>query len=153
VDARADDGPAGSERAERGHHQLARRREHDCRVELLGEHVGSASPLRAEAAGEIARPLVAASDGKHPLPLMGRDLADDVSRAAEAVEPDPLAVAAEAQRPVADQPGAEERRQMGGRSLVRQCEAVALVSDCALRVPTVARVTRELRSFAEVLAA
>ena len=42
--------------------------------------------------------------------LVHGDLADDVGRGTEAVEPEPLGVAAQPQRPVADQPGAQQRR-------------------------------------------
>jgi hypothetical protein len=41
-----------------------------------------------------------------------RNLDDDVRRGAESVEADPLGVAGEAQRAVADQAGAEERRDL-----------------------------------------
>ena len=42
--------------------------------------------------------------------LVARDLGHDVRRGAEPVDPEPRAVAGEPQRPVADQPGAQQRR-------------------------------------------
>ena len=84
---------------------------------------------------------------------MARDLAHDVRRRAETVETDAFAVACEFQRPVADEPGAEERRRP--RCVVARGErrAVALVGHDELRVAAVAVVAGEAGAIAEVLAA
>ena len=91
--------------------QLADGREDDDGVELLGragERV--ARPGRAELAGERLRLVVTRARSREDLAsLRDRDLADDVRGRAEAVQADPLRVAGEAQRPVADEAGAEQR--------------------------------------------
>ena len=74
---------------------------------------------------------------------MDRHLADDVRSGAEAVDPDALGVAGEAQRPVADQPGAQERRRLEVLVAVGEREAVALVGHRALGVAAVEVVARE----------
>jgi len=48
------------------------------------------------------------------------NLGDDVRRGAEAVEPEPLGIAREAERAVADQAGAEKRRRLQFVVLVRE---------------------------------
>src|SRR5207249_90524 len=78
---------------------------------------------------------------------------DDVAGGAEAVEAQPLSVAAEAQRPIADQTGAEERRSLEVLEAGRDGEAVALVRYRQLGVAAVELITREARPFAEVLPA
>ena len=84
---------------------------------------------------------------------MARDLRDDVRRCAEAVQPEPLGVAGEPQRAIADQTGAEEGRAADREEVRRQRIAVALVRERVLGVAAVAVVTRELRAVAEVLLA
>ena len=77
-------------------------------------------PLGAELARERLPLLVAlAGEGEDPPALVDGDLAEDVGGGAEAVEADPLGVADQAQRPVADQPGAEQRRRLLVRIGVR----------------------------------
>ena len=84
---------------------------------------------------------------------MPRDLDDDVGGGAEAVEPEPFGVAGQAERAVADEPGAEERRGLQVVVLLRDREAVALVGHDPLRVAAVEVVAREAGRLAEVLAA
>ena len=55
--------------------------------------------------------------------LVDGDLAEDVGGGAEAVEADPLGIADQAQRPVADQPGAEQRRRLHVRVALGDREA------------------------------
>jgi len=64
-----------------------------------------------------------------------------------------LCVAREAKRPVADQPGAEERRGLDVRVPLRDREAEARVGDRVLGVAAVEVVAGEARSVAEVLPA
>ncbi len=73
----------------------------------------AASPAQigAERARERLRLVVAgARDREDVTALRNRHLADDVRGGAETVEPERLRVAREPERPVADQPGAEQRR-------------------------------------------
>ena len=94
-----------------------------------------------------------AGEGEDPPALVDGDLAEDVSGGAEAVEPDPLGVADQAQRPVADQPGAEQRRRLHVRVALGDREAEALVGDRQLGVAAVDVVAGEAGAVAEVLAA
>ena len=82
---------------------------------------------------------------------MAGDLRDDVGRGAEAVEPEPLGVAGEAQRAVADQARAEQRRRLEIRIARREREAEALVGDDLLGVAAVEVVPGEACPVAEVL--
>src|SRR5205085_5878434 len=85
-------------------------------------------------------------------PLVPRHLRHDVRGRAEAVEAEPLRVARRAQRAVADQPRAEERRRLLVRVALWDREAEALVGDGVLRVAAVEVVAGEARRVAEVLA-
>ena len=96
--------------------------------------------------------VAGARDREHAPALGGGDLADDVGRAAEAVEPEPLGVAAHPQRAVADQPRAEQRRRLEVRVAAGERQAVALVGDRELGVATVELIAGEARALAEVLA-
>jgi hypothetical protein len=80
-----------------------------------------------------------------------RHLADHVGRGAEPVQPKPLAVAGQAQRPVADQPGAQERRGLQVRIAVGQREAEALVRNRVLGVAAVDVAPGEARALTQVL--
>ena len=73
-------------------------------------------------------------------------------RRAEAVEPEPLAVAGQPQRAVADQPAAQQRRELQRSPSLGQLEAEALVGDRPLRVAAVDVAAREARPHAQVLA-
>ena len=68
-----------------------------------------------------------AGKGEDAAALVYRDLAEDVGGGAEAVEADPLGIAVPAQRPVADQPGAEQRRRLLIRIGLGDRETEALV--------------------------
>ena len=108
---------------------------------------------RARARTPAPRASSARREREHAPALVPRDLRDDVRRGAEAVEPEPLGVAGHAQRAVADQPGAQERRRLLVRVAVGDREAEALVGDRELRVAAVEVVAGEPRAVAEVLAA
>ena len=72
-----------------------------------------ARPLAAELERERRGRVVSRPDeAEHAPPFVSRHLDDDVRRGAEAVEPEPLGVAREPERAVADQPGAEEGRRL-----------------------------------------
>ena len=100
---------------ERRRHELPRRGEHDRGVELLRRGPeGVSGPLRAERARELLRHgVLGTREGEDTPALVARHLADDVRRGAEPVEAEPLGVAGETERAIADQPGAEERRRLG----------------------------------------
>ena len=82
---------------------------------------------------------------------MERDLHDDVRRRAEPVETEPLGVAREPKRPVADQAGAQQRCDLEIGVLLGQPEAEALVGDGVFGEPAVPVVAGELRPVAEIL--
>ena len=154
VDAGADHPGALRACPQRRRHQGADRGEDDRAVELLRRRLlGRARPVRAELAGELLRLLVAgAGEGEDPPSLVNRNLAEDVGGGAEPVEADALGVADQAQRPVADQAGAEQRRRLLVGLAVGDREAVALVGDGELRVAAVDVVAGEAGPVAEVLA-
>ena len=103
-----------------------------------GRLVGAAGPVGAEAAGEGLALLVAGlGEGEDAPALVFRHLADDVRRGAEAVEAEALGVAGQAQRAVADQPGAEQRRRLQVGEALGYREAEALVGDGVLGVAAV----------------
>ena len=88
------------------------------------------------------RLLVArAREGEHAPPLVERHLGDDVRRGAEAVDAEPLGVAGQPQRAVADQAGAQERRRLDVVVAVR-----AAGSRSARRPPRARRSRRRCRS-------
>ncbi len=109
--------PARRERAQRQRHERADGGEDDRRVERLRRQLlGGARPLRAELPRERLRGLVAgAGEGEHLAPLPAGDLGEDVGGGAEAVQAQAGSVAAHAQRAVADQAGAQQRRSLGAR--------------------------------------
>src|SRR5262249_58419005 len=83
--------------------------------------------------------------------LMAQDLGDEVRGGAEAVEADALRVAGETQRPVADQPGAEERGCLGVAERGRQREHEARIGHGVLGVAPVALVAGEAGIGTEIL--
>ena len=85
-------------------------------------------------------------------PLRDRDLRDQVRRRAEAVESDARGVAGHAQRAVADQSRAQQRRGVHVIDACGQREAVVGAGNGVLRIAAVARVAGELRRVAEVFA-
>ena len=125
------------------------------RVQLLGRRAERvAGPLGAERAGERLRlGVVGAGEGEHAPALVARHLADDVRGRPEAVEAEALGVPRQPQRPVPDQPRAQQRRGLEVGIVVRDREAEALVRHGQLGVAAVARVAREDRPVAQVLAA
>ena len=84
---------------------------------------------------------------------MARDLRDDVHGGAEAVETEPLAVARQAQRPISNQPRAEERSRVKVGVAIGQGKAKALVGNRILGVAAVEVVAGELRAVAKILLA
>src|SRR5919204_145419 len=93
-----------------------------------------------------------ASECEHARALMARDLRHDVRRGAEAVEAEPFGITRQPQGPVADQPGAEQRRRLQVRVALRDRDAEALVGGGELRVAAVPVVAGEASLVAEVLA-
>src|SRR5205807_463882 len=92
-----------------------------------------------------------AREREHAPPLEHRDLADHVRRRSEPVQPEPLRVAGEAQRPEADQPAAQKRRGLMIRNAVGDREAEALVRDRQLGEAAVDVPARKARPDAQVL--
>ena len=132
--------PAAPHRAQRRGHELADGGEDDRRVELLGRGPQRvARPLAAELQREGLRGVVVgAREGEDAPALVQRDLADDVRAGAEAVEPEALRVAGHAQRAVADEPRAQQRRGLEVAEALGQREGVARVGHGARRVAAVA---------------
>ena len=78
---------------------------------------GRSSELPVQAAPSSRANACASSsparrEGVHLPALVSCDLSDDVGGGAEAVDPEPLALAGHAQRAIADQPGAQQRRRL-----------------------------------------
>ena len=124
-------------------------------VELLGRRAERvAGPLRAELQGEgLGRLVVGAREREHAPALVDRHLADDVRRRAEAVDARGARRRRRAAGPVADQPGAQERRAWKVLVALGEREAEALVGHRALGVAAVEVVAGEAGAVAEVLAA
>ena len=154
-DLRADHDAPRRDRPQRERHQRTGRREHDRGVERLRRHLGRpAGPLGAEVprerlGGDVARTC----EREDPPALVPRDLREDVGRAAEPDDPEPLGVAGEPQGAVPDQPGAQQRRRLAIGERVRHGEAEARVGDGELRVPARQLIPGEARVRAEVLPA
>src|SRR5215831_2680801 len=155
MDARADHDAGLPDGTECRRYELPDRREDDRGVELLRRRlVGAPRPLRSEPPRErLSLRISWACEREHAAPLVERDLDDDVRRRTEAVQAEALGVARECERAVADQAGAEQRRELEvGRSLGKR-EAEALVRHGELGVAAVPVVAGELRVIAEVLEA
>ena len=110
----------------------------------------SAPRLRANACVGVVAGL---REREHAAALVAGDLRDDVRRRAEPVQPEPLGVSGEPERPVADQPGAEERGGLDVAVAVGDRQAEALVGDRQLGVAAVEVVAGEAGAVAEVLTA
>ena len=103
-----------------------------------------AGPARPEAAREGLRLRVAgAGEGVHLASLEVRHLRDEVRRRAETVQADSPRVTGEAQRAVADEAGAEQRRCLDGDSVVGERQAVRRSRQCGLREPAIDRISRK----------
>src|SRR5581483_380201 len=88
-----------------------------------------------EVEGEAAGGLVARANESIDLTaLVAGDLRHDVRGGAEAVEPEPVRIAGHAQRTVADEPGAEQRRRIDGGVRRGNGEAKARVGDGVLGI-------------------
>ncbi len=154
-DLRADHDAPRRDRPQRERHQRTGRREHDRCVERLRRQLGRpAGPLGAELprerlGGDVAR----TREREDPPALVPRDLREDVRRAAEPDDPEPLRVAGEPQGAVPDQPGAQQRRRLDIGERVREGEAEARVRDGEFRVPARQLIPGEARVRAEVLPA
>jgi hypothetical protein len=153
VDAGADDRRPLRGGAQRRRDERPDRGEDDrCLEQLRRSLAGAPRPLCAERARERLSLLVAvAGEGEDAPALMHGDLADDVGRRAEAIEAEALRVPGEAQRPVPDHPGAEQRRDLLVRMGLRKREGEALVGARQLGVAAVAVVPGEAGAVAEVL--
>ena len=116
--------------------------------------VGAARPVRAEILGETLRgPVARPREGVDLAALVPRHLRHDVRRRAETVDAEMLRLAGHAQRAVADQPGAEQRRGLDVGVEVRDREDEAGIRQRVVRIAAVEGVAGESREVAEVLAA
>jgi len=155
VDSRAHHRAAAHRVAKRLGQEATVRGEDDRRLERLGRLGGRiASPGDAQPAGEgLSLNVAGPGEGEHPSALVACDLRDDVRRRAEAVEPDRAGVPRHAQRAVADQAGAEQRRGLRIGGARRQGEAEPGIGDRVLRESTVDVEAGESGPLAEVLPA
>src|SRR5207245_2104748 len=95
--------------------------------------LGCARPDGAQLAGELLCALIAGtSERVYPPSLPATHLGEDVRRVPEAVEAHAAGVPAQAQRPVADQPGAHQRRCLLAGVAVGDLKAEPRVGDRVL---------------------
>ena len=155
MDTGAHHGASLDQHAQRGGHELAGRSEDDRGVEFLGRSAARlARPRGAEFAREILRPFIArARESEHAATLVAGDLADDVRRGAEAIEPEPLRIGGHPQRAIADQPGAQQRCRLQVGIPIGDREAIAAVGDDELGEAPVTVGAGEASLVAEVLSA
>ncbi len=155
VDPGADDRATGRQRLQCRRDELARGREDDRRIELLGRRLIRRSRVRgAELARELLSPGVArAGERIHLTALVDGDLADLVRGRAEPVQTEPRAVPGEPQGPVADQPAAQQRRRLDVRDRLGDLQAEALVGDGQLGKAAVDVAAGEAGRDAQVLTA
>ena len=154
MDSGADHRPARCQQLQRTRHELARRRKDDRRIELHRCNlVGSSRPCGTQAPCELLGALVSGSRERVDVaPLVDGNLADHVGGRSEAEQAQRGGVAGEAQRAVADQAAAQQRRRLLGGEVVGKRQAEALVGDGQLRVAAVDVTPGEARVDAQVLA-
>ena len=108
-------------------------------------------PHRAESAGKILRrDVVGSREGIDRPALPARDLGDDMSGGAEAIDAEPLGVARHHQRPPADQAGAQQRRDRNIVAVLAERESIAGIGNGVRGEAAVARVSGEERTVAEI---
>src|SRR5215468_6229547 len=83
---------------------------------------------------------------------MARHLRDDVGGGAKAVDPDQPRIPRHAQRAVADEPGAHQRRRLDIAVARIDCKAIAFVGDGQFRITAVDLIAGEAGAVAEILA-
>jgi len=154
MDARADDAATLAHRLQRRRHKIAIDGEDNCRVERgWGRLVRSPGPGRADRLGErLGLDVARAREGEHRSPLPGGDPGQDVGRSAEAVEPQPLALARDREGTPADQAGAQQGGQRGVSALLAQGKREPRVGDHRRGEASVPRVAGKKGAVAEVLA-
>ena len=99
MNAGANDAPAFANRLERQGDEVPNGREDDRRIELLRRQlVGATCPSGPELPGEgLGGDVSRSGEGKYGSPLPNRDLRDDMSCGAEAIEAELLAIASDCQ--------------------------------------------------------
>src|SRR5690606_334930 len=138
---------------ERRGHELARRRENQRRIErLVRPLVRAARPDRAELAGERLRLDVAGAGKGVELELpVSDDLRNDVRGGPESIHADSGGIAGLAQRAVADQTRAEQRRRRDRIVRLGNREAEIFVRYGVLGVAARQLIPREERVRTEIL--
>ena len=157
VDAAEHQPPPTIERPQRRRDDLAGRGEDDRRVELARRCVESAAdPDGAELLGKCLVTLSVTRAHVHIGAARAGDLDRDVARGAEAVDPQPRAgpvvEAAATQAAIADDPGAQQRRDLLVGEVLRQRIDEVRGGRHVFGEPAVACPPGELGSLAEVLA-
>lgn len=154
VDAREHDRAPAGHAPQRDRHQLAGGGEDDRGVEGDRRQIGRATdPGGAEAVGELAVP--AAAGGDEQLGALGlRDLGCEVRAGAEPEQPETTGrrEVGTHEGAVADDPAAQQRRELGGGTLLGQSIGVRRGDHDPLREAAVGVPARVRRRGAEVLA-
>ena len=118
-----------------------------------GITVESAGPFGAETTREILRhPVARPGECENPAALVAGDLRDDMSGGAETVDSDGAGVAGHAQRAIADQPGAHQRRRLDIAVDRVDRKAIALVGDGQLGITAIDLIPGEPGAVAQILA-
>src|SRR2546421_12179481 len=113
---------------------------------------GAPGPYRAELAREtLACGIPRAREGEHPPALGAGHLGEQMRRGAEAVQAEIAPLARGAVGAIADEPGAQERRQLRGRPPGGQGQTVARVGERLLGVTPVPGITGKARPLAQIL--
>ena len=149
------DDAATVDRAQCRWHQRADWRENNGRIEFLRRcFIRSARPDGAETDREFPRLRISRARESENVPaLMPRDLGHDVRRRAKAVKAESLRISRFAERAVADQPRAEQRRCAHIIVAVRNSKTETRIGRDVLGIAAVDRVAAEARPPAEILAA
>src|SRR5258705_4347667 len=152
MDARAHDLAALAHRAQRQWYQLSGRRIDDRGIQrLIGQLLRSSHPHRAEPAGEVLRrQILGPGKGIDGPALPARDLGDDVSGRAKAVDAEPFSIPRHHQRAPADQAGAQQRRDRDIVTVLAKRERIARVGNGVGGIAAVARVAGKQRAVAEI---
>ena len=145
MDAGADDGPTLAGRRQRGRHKGADWCKDDRGIQPLWRcHVRSTGPDGAEASCKLLAGGVAwFGEGVDLLPAIPRHLSSDMRSRTEAVQAQSFHVPRHAQRAVADQSGAEQRRRLDVRKSRWNWEAEPLIRHRVVSVPAVDLVAGE----------
>ena len=98
----------------------------------------------------MRRQIIGSGEGIDGPALPARDLRDDVSRSAKAVDAEPFCIPRHHQRAPADQAGAQQRRDRDIVTVLAKRERIARVGNRVGGIAAVARVAGKQRAVAEI---